>query len=126
MFRKLIQHTCKPEGFWGRLMLRGMNRGHAALSAWVLSCLGQLPPDARVLDVGCGGGANLKKFLSLCPQGQVDGIDYAKEAVSFSRQVTKGGTGAAGCARGTPWPCPLRRPASTWSAPLRPSTSGRT
>lgn len=89
MFRKLIQHTRKPEGFLGRLMLRGMNQGHAALSAWGLAHLGQLAPDARVLDVGCGGGANLKRFLLLCPQGQVDGIDYSKESVAYSRRLNQ-------------------------------------
>lgn len=87
MFRTLIQHTRKPEGMMGRLMLRGMNRGHASLSAWGFSCLGKLPADARVLDVGCGGGANLKRFLQLCPQGHAEGIDYSQEAVAFSRKV---------------------------------------
>ncbi|MFQ8887361.1 MAG: class I SAM-dependent methyltransferase [Bilophila wadsworthia] len=33
-------------------------------------------PDARVLDIGCGGGANLAQFLKLCPQGSVCGIDF--------------------------------------------------
>ena len=93
MFRQWIQHTRKPEGFLGRLMLRGMNRGHAGLSDWGLNHLGQLAPDARVLDVGCGGGANLKRFLSLCPQGQVDGIDYSEESVAFSRKLNQGAQG---------------------------------
>ncbi len=34
-------------------------------------------PDARVLDCGCGGGANIKRLLKKCPEGIVKGIDYS-------------------------------------------------
>ncbi len=66
-------------------MLRTMNGGHAPLSNWGLSLV-RPAPDARVLDVGCGGGANVARLLSLCPKGFVDGIDYAPESVAFSRK----------------------------------------
>jgi SAM-dependent methyltransferase len=43
-----------------------------------------LPGDrVRLLDVGCGTGANLAVFVQ---QSQVFGIDYAKEAVHFCRK----------------------------------------
>ena len=39
----------------------------------------------QVLDCGCGGGANIKTLLKLCPKGKVQGIDYS--AVSVERCV---------------------------------------
>ena len=71
---KFFQNAGKPEGFLGRMILRGMNKGHAPLSRWARSCLVR-QPERNTLDIGCGGGANLSEILKLCPQGKVHGID---------------------------------------------------
>lgn len=86
MLNKFFQNTRKPAGLQGRLMLKGMNTGHASLSEWGLSHF-TLRHDSRVLDVGCGGGANIAKLLQMCPQGFVDGIDYSPESVAMSRKI---------------------------------------
>ncbi len=86
MIKKFFQNTCKPEGWLGRIMLRGMNSGHAPLANWGLSMV-HPATNAHVLDIGCGGGANIAKLLHLCPLGVVDGIDYSAESVAFSRRV---------------------------------------
>lgn len=83
--KSILQNTRKPTGFWGRAILRGMNAGHAQLADWGLSHLSPAP-GARVLDIGCGGGANIEKLLSLCPNGFVDGVDYSEESVKMSRK----------------------------------------
>lgn len=88
MLNKLIQNTRNPKGFGGRIILKGMNSGHAPLSKWGLSHIA-LSPGARVLDVGCGGGANIAGLLKMCPQGFVDGIDYSPESVAMSKKVNK-------------------------------------
>jgi ubiquinone/menaquinone biosynthesis C-methylase UbiE len=62
-----------------------MNAGHAVISEWGLSHL-EVPKDARVLDIGCGGGANIGRLLRMCPDGRVDGIDYSEESVAVSRR----------------------------------------
>ena len=92
MFNRFFQHTRKPAGIAGRLMLRMMNRGHAPLSEWGLGHL-SLSPGARILDVGCGGGANIMKLLQMCPRGFVDGIDYSEESVRMSRKLNAGTLG---------------------------------
>ncbi|NLT52935.1 MAG: class I SAM-dependent methyltransferase, partial [Ignavibacteria bacterium] len=46
-----------------------------------------IPNNACVLDVGCGGGANIKKLLELCPYGTVKGVDYSEISVDKSRRV---------------------------------------
>ena len=67
-------------------MVSMMNVGHRSLAHWGMRFL-PLSPDARVLDCGCGGGANLKKLLKRCPQGIVKGIDYSAVSVEKSRKL---------------------------------------
>lgn len=42
--------------------------------AWALACAGT-PQDARILDAGCGPGADLKTFSRLRPQATLTGIE---------------------------------------------------
>ena len=37
IINSILQNTRMPEGFFGRIILRGMNKGHASLSRWGLS-----------------------------------------------------------------------------------------
>lgn len=84
-FNRLLQHTRFPNGFWGRFMLRGMNRGHAPLHRWGLSFL-PWQPAWQVLDIGCGGGSVLARILDRCPQGTAFGVDLSPESVAFARR----------------------------------------
>lgn len=84
----LWQQTRRPSGFWGRCMLRVMNAGHAAFARWAFDAVAW-QPGWRVLDVGCGGGANLAQLLRRCPSGQVYGVDIAPESVAFSRRKNR-------------------------------------
>lgn len=73
--RKYYTRARHPKGFWGFRIIKAMNgKGHAALPEWVLADL-QINEDATVLDVGCGGGANIARLLAKCPQGHVTGLD---------------------------------------------------
>ena len=58
-----FENTRKPQGFGGKLMTKMMNIGHAKLSQWGFSNI-SVNPDAAVLDVGCGGGANIVLIVS--------------------------------------------------------------
>ena len=85
--RAYIQNIRKPEGEAGARMLEGMNVGvHARLSEWAFS-FRRPGSDARALDVGCGGGANLARLLSCCPEGSVTGADYSATSVALSRDL---------------------------------------
>ena len=57
-----FENTRKPEGFGGKLMVAMMNLGHNPVARWGLQFL-DAAPDARVLDCGCGGGANMKRQI---------------------------------------------------------------
>ena len=50
-----------------------------------------------VLDCGCGGGANIKTLLKLCPSGKVQGIDYSAVSVEKARKVNAGAIAAGRC-----------------------------
>lgn len=82
---KVLQNTSCPQGFWGRMILRGMNSFHASLANRGMKQV-EWQPEWNVLDIGCGGGANLKHLLNLCPEGKVYGIDLSEESVSFAQK----------------------------------------
>ena len=43
--KKYVSQTRKPEGFLGKMMLSGMNNGHARMADWGLSHLPVLTPE---------------------------------------------------------------------------------
>ena len=87
LFSKIFSNTRKPEGFWGRMMVNGMNGGsHASMANWGLD-LGNVPDEGEILDIGCGGGANLRRLMERSPRGKVTGVDYSTVSVEKSRKV---------------------------------------
>ena len=83
-----FENTRKPVGLGGKIMVAMMNLGHSPVARWGLHFLA-LTPDAKVLDCGCGGGANIKRLLKKCPEGIVKGIDYSPVSVEKSKRVNK-------------------------------------
>ena len=83
-----FENTRKPAGLGGKMMVSMMNVGHRALADWGLRFLTP-PPDARVLDCGCGGGANIRALLQKCPQGIVKGMDYSPVSVEKARKLNE-------------------------------------
>ena len=66
LFRKYVSQTRKPEGFLGKLMIRGMNGGHAKLADWGMSHLDGIDPSG-IAELGCGGGRNAGELLRRYP-----------------------------------------------------------
>ena len=77
-----------PQGLVGRMMLTGMNMGHTPMAKWGFAQF-ELPKTAIVVDIGCGGGYNVKRLLELCPEGHVFGVDISEESVKKSIAVNK-------------------------------------
>ena len=77
-----------PAGKAGKKLVREMNRDHADLSDWVFSLM-KTEPQMTVLDLGCGGGENLRRLITLCPQGFVYGMDHSPVAVKESRKLNR-------------------------------------
>ena len=130
---KVLQNTSCPQGFWGRMILRGMNRFHASLANRGMKQV-EWQPEWNVLDIGCGGGANLKRLLNLCPKGNIYGIDLSKESVSFAQKyntkdldkrcfIQQGDDVSYN--KGMSVPCPIKRECLMLSQLLKRSISGR-
>lgn len=91
-----FENTRKPAGLGGKIMVVMMNVGHSFAARWGLRFL-KLSPDAKVLDCGCGGGANIKRMLKKCPAGIVNGIDYSAVSVEKSKKVNKAAVAKGHC-----------------------------
>ena len=87
-FKDFFSQCARPEGFMGRCMLRFMNFGHAPLTNWGLDHV-TFRDGMTMLDVGCGGGATLKRLLKRSTGGKVFGIDISEESVAKARSLNK-------------------------------------
>jgi len=84
----LVNQVRKPNGKLGRVIAKGMNRGHSKLSKWGISNI-LIKPNYFILDIGCGGGGNIKLFAELMNGGKVYGIDYSETAIYISRKINQ-------------------------------------
>ena len=87
-YHKLTENAVKPEGFWGKLMIRSMNKGHSDMTDWALDYI-KFENGFRVLDVGCGGGKTVAKLCGKVGSGKVYGIDYSDLCVQKSLKANK-------------------------------------
>ena len=77
ILKQFFNNTRKPNGWMGKLMVNGMNQGHAAVSDWGLSYFPDIPVAAHsmVADFGCGGG---RRRTGTC---QVRGQDHLRSRI---------------------------------------------
>ena len=92
-----FENTRKPTGFGGKVMLNMMNLFHAPLADWGMKFL-PLSSNAKVLDCGCGGGANIRRLLKKYPQAIIKGIDYSPVSVEKSKKVNEAAIAEGRCA----------------------------
>ena len=97
LFRDYVNQTRKPEGILGRLMLNGMNAGHAKLSDWGMSNLPAISP-AEIADLGCGGGRNAAALLKKYPSAKLTALDYSPLCVERTRKYNARAVAAGRCA----------------------------
>ena len=83
-----IKNARKPDGFWGKLFIMHMNRGHAGLTAWALSLLNINNADC-VIDIGCGGGKAVSILDKSGVAKKIFGIDYSETSVECARRRNK-------------------------------------
>ena len=88
LFKSFVSQTRKPEGFLGKMMLRGMNSGHAMLADWGFSLLPKITP-SKALDLGCGGGRNAGELLKKYPDIYVTAVDYSDLSVAKAREYNR-------------------------------------
>lgn len=80
--RFIARQLSLPVGFWGRLVMRLMNRTNAGMNAFAMRQLRPSPAD-RILEIGFGGGVNLPVLVGQA--AFVGGIDRSREAVERAK-----------------------------------------
>ena len=96
LFKNFISQTRKPEGFLGKMMLKGMNSGHAQLADWGFSHLPEITP-AKAADLGCGGGRNAGELLKMYPEAHVTAVDYSALSVQKAKEFNRDMINAGRC-----------------------------
>jgi ubiquinone/menaquinone biosynthesis C-methylase UbiE len=72
----------RPHGEEGIQTIENMNENHREISEFAFEWI-DVGENDRILDVGCGGGVNIEKFLKLT-KNNVDGLDYSEVSVAES------------------------------------------
>jgi ubiquinone/menaquinone biosynthesis C-methylase UbiE len=85
-YYKLVLNARKPKGFWGKMMIRNMNKNHFEVTGWGLSHYDFKGTDIS-LDIGCGGGRTVNRISKMVKKSY--GIDYSKLAVEKSQKYNK-------------------------------------
>lgn len=86
LLKKFFTNCAHPKGRMGRAMLKFMNLTHAPLTNWGLSLV-DIQDGWTMLDIGCGGGATLKRLLKRSRGAKVYGIDISEESVAKAIKV---------------------------------------
>ena len=86
LLKSFFTNCANPKGWMGRVMLRFMNFGHAPLTNWGLDLI-SVQDGWIMLDIGCGGGATLKRLIKRSANAQVHGIDISEESVAKACKV---------------------------------------
>lgn len=88
MLNFITKNFSKPQNILGKVILSLMNKGHEKAENWALSNI-DIKEDMYVLDVGCGGGFNLKQIAARLKNGKVFGADYSKDSVEHSKAFNR-------------------------------------
>ena len=96
LFKNYVSQTRKPEGFLGKMMLTGMNSGHAKMADWGFAHLPAITP-AKAVDLGCGGGRNAGELMKMYPKAHVTAIDYSDLSVAKATEYNQEMIAAGRC-----------------------------
>ncbi|AEF83642.1 SAM-dependent methyltransferase, UbiE family [Treponema primitia ZAS-2] len=90
MLKDFFQNTRNPKGIGGAIMLWSMNWGHSIMAKWGLKYL-NIKNNDIILDIGCGGGANILRMLKKASDLKIFSIDYSelsvKKAIKYNKKA---------------------------------------
>ncbi len=75
-----------PRGLLGRLMLVTMEKEHLPMAKWAFP-LFEVPQTGTIVDLGCGGGYNVKRLLEKSQSAKVYGVDISDESVRKAKKI---------------------------------------
>lgn len=89
LIERFMKNVKKPnEDFFGRMQLRGMNNRHSLMASWGMRHM-TFMDKTMILDIGCGGGKNIKQMLQYAPSANVYGVDYSEASVNMTTRLNR-------------------------------------
>jgi ubiquinone/menaquinone biosynthesis C-methylase UbiE len=88
MVKEFFLNLRKPQGIGGSITLWSMNLVHGTMAKWGLKYL-NIKNNDSILDVGCGGGANISRILRKVSNLKLFGLDYSELSVKKSIKHNK-------------------------------------
>ena len=89
MIDPVTMNARKPrDDDYGNAMLNRMNEHHVTLHRWALEHV-SAEHSRQILDIGYGGGQNIRNLCSLAPQAKVSGIDYSEASYKKCSEVNR-------------------------------------
>ena len=86
IIKKIFNNTRKPEGLLGKIMVTSMNIAHSSVSRWGIRHIEGIKAKS-IIDLGCGGGKNVKRLLKKFPDARVAGLDYSEISVKKTAEL---------------------------------------
>jgi ubiquinone/menaquinone biosynthesis C-methylase UbiE len=88
MLKDFFLNIKKPKGIGGSIILWSMNWVHSSMAKWGLQYL-NIKNNDSILDIGCGGGANIARMLKKASNLKLFGMDYSELSVEKSIKHNK-------------------------------------
>ena len=82
MVAEKITQCMKSHSEEGVETIQNMNENHRKISEFAFKCI-NVGENDKIIDIGCGGGVNIEKFLKLTSEN-VDGLGYSEVSVAES------------------------------------------
>lgn len=95
MVDEKVDQCMKPHGEEGIETIKNMNENHRDISEFAFNCI-EIDGHDRIIDIGCGGGVNIEKFLKLT-ENCVDGLDYSDVSVGETIKRNQKAVGEKRC-----------------------------
>ena len=77
-----------PKGILGRIMLVSMDREHLPMAKWAFEQI-RFPQSGTIADIGCGGGYNIRRMLTMSKNSNFAGLDISQESVRKANKINK-------------------------------------
>ena len=88
--KAFFNNTRKPEGLLGKCMVGSMN--HAMPPSRIGALVICRNRSAKIAELGCGGGRNIRALLRKYPAATITALDYSEIAVEKAKSVNPRGT----------------------------------
>jgi ubiquinone/menaquinone biosynthesis C-methylase UbiE len=88
MLKDFFLNIKNPKGIGGSIVLWSMNWVHSTMAKWGLQYL-NIKDNDNILDIGCGGGANIARMLKKASNLKLFGMDYSELSVEKSIKYNK-------------------------------------